>query len=86
MCNTHVVKFEDLYSDPIGTMKSMAKFLDKTYTVEDVSHVSLRGDIPHSSWGHHEGMNERWKDWNDDQLSMFYDIAGDSLEQLGYRK
>jgi len=95
------VKYERLFEDPLGTMKSVAAFLgidadEPTIkaSIERSSYERLqesaRKHSPHYRTGYRMGVKGgpgKWRTvFTEENLELFWSYAGTTMEGLGYRK
>jgi hypothetical protein len=93
-----LVHYEDLFKDPLATVKKLATLLDidiKSFDPSQINNINLYGSSTH--FGNKNKINwepvskpkdfqplGKWKSWNPWKRLMFNAIAGRELIELGY--
>ena len=90
MDSFRLVYFEEFVKDPVGTMCDMLEFSglepDRLFIERANQLMQKRNTVKqHSSFGTLKGLNQRWESWEEWQKETFHEIAGQELEELGYR-
>jgi len=100
-CGSHLwIKYEDSFADPIRTLRRVAEFLELPTDQVKLDHLGklpvygsseVRDDkdgFVYEVKPRTEGFNPigRWRNWSDDRINDFKEIAGEQLIELGYEK
>ena len=92
----HIIRYEDLSARPRAIMKSVFDRLDVACSSSTLERIVEQTSFKKVSRGRDRGEEDRqshfrkgvvgdWKNYfSDDDLAIFLDIAGDSLEKWGY--
>ena len=85
-----IVRFEDLVSDPVGTMDRMYNhcglYVDKEFVQSAWDHSIDKGmNKQHSSFKGKGKLHNRWDTWTEWEKETFDRIAGNELKELGYQ-
>jgi hypothetical protein len=89
MENYHVIRFESLVSDPVdyvcGLISSIGLTPDRASIADayKINQEERHGDL-HSSFKLASSCNDRWLTWTDKQKSVFKQVLGRELIELGY--
>ncbi len=84
--NFKIIKFENLISNCIGTIKEIYNFIELPLNEEYITkayELTLSRREQHSSFTTKD-YNERWKSWTTWEIEIFKKIAGKELEEMGY--
>ena len=88
----HEVRYEDLITDPNGTVDEMLAFLGEPFEQQVLEYHKLNHNLPVTESSSHqvsrplytEALN-RWRgEFTDEQLQVIESIAGPTLRELGY--
>jgi hypothetical protein len=87
--NFRLFKFEDFMTSPVDILSRMYLFaglkIDEAF-VTNAYNLTLKRKVykQHSSFGSFKNIHSRWKEWSSRKKSVFKEIAGKELIELGY--
>lgn len=84
-----IIRFEDLVSNPVGTMDRMYShlglYVNKNFVQQAWDYSIEKGmNKQHSSFQGKGKLHQRWESWTEEEQATFERIAGKELRELGY--